>query len=93
MSKGKKKTKKAAPVGSSNPHALQSERDEKRMAPLARRLLIAGVVLVAAAQLLNMAEVLPDPADIVLMVIGLVVLLAGLAVQGHSGNGGGARLP
>lgn len=92
MSKSKKKVKKTAPAGGKNANALPGERDEKRMDPLARRLLILDVILIAAAQLLHTAGFISDTADIVLTVLGLVLLLAALAIQGRSGSGGGARL-
>jgi len=92
MSRGKKKLKKTGPVPGRNSGVLPGERDERRMDPLARRLLILAVILVAAAQLLNMAGVIPEAVDVALSVLGLILLFVALAVQGRSGGGGGTRL-
>jgi len=82
MSQKKKRTKPGA-----DPGVLQTGRGDKKMTPLARRLLFAAVILVAAAQVLDtMLQVIPRTAGDIMTLLGLLVLAAFLVVQARSGR-------
>lgn len=94
MSQKRKKSGRSAPAGS-DPGVLQTGRGDKKMTPLARRLLYAAAILVAAAQVFDtMLQVIPRTAGDILTVLGGLLLVAFLVVQARSGRPGdeGRRL-
>ena len=89
MSQKRKKSGRTA-VGA-DPGVLQTGRSDKKMTPLARRLLYAAVILVAGAQVLDtMLQVIPRGAGDVMTALGGLLLVAFLVVQARSGRTGGA---
>ena len=94
MGKKRKKPIRAG-VSGTDPGVLQTGRGDKKLTPLARRLLYAAVTLVAAAQVLDTTlQVIPRTAGDIMTALGGLLLAAFLVVQARSGRSGdgGRRL-
>ena len=80
-----KKKKSAGYSGGKDPALLQDDGRDKKMDPLARRMLFGAVVLVGAAQVLDTGlNVISRGLGDVITLGGLVLLIAALAVQSRS---------
>ena len=89
MSQKRKKINGSAAAGA-DPGVLQTGRGDKKLTPLARRLLYAAVILVAAAQVFDtMLQVIPRTAGDILTALGGLLLVAFLVVQARSGRANG----
>jgi len=86
MSQKRKKNTRTTEAGA-DPGVLQAGRGNKKLTPLARRLLYAAVILVAAAQVLDtMLQVISRTAGDIMTAAGGLLLVVFLVVQGRSGG-------
>lgn len=83
------KRKKRSLGTAADPGVLQREKDTKKMDPTARKLLLAAVVLIALAQVLEygLGLITHEVGDL-LGLLSLVLLAAFFVVQARSGKGG-----
>ena len=83
------KRKKRTVSGGKDPGLLQREKDTKKMNPTARRLLLAAVVLIALAQVLEygLNWITHGMGDL-LCLLGVVLLGAFFVAQAKGGTGG-----
>ena len=80
-----KKRKNTGYVGGKDPAQLQDDSRNKKMDPLARRMLFGAVVLVGAAQVLDTGlHLISRGLGDVITLGGLELLIAALAVQSRS---------
>lgn len=83
------KRKKRSFGASADPGVLQREKDTKKMEPAARRLLLAAVVVVALAQLLEYGlKLISHGVGDLMCLLGVVLLGAFFVVQAKGGKGG-----
>ena len=73
------KKRKSAPTVGRDPKRLQGEKSEKKLVPLAKKLIIAAVLLVAAAQML--VEHIPRPAGDAMTLLGGILAVGALIFQ------------
>ena len=79
------KRKKQSPGAGADPGVLQREQDTKKMDPTARKLLLAAVVLIALAQVLEYGlELIGHGMGNLLCLLGVVLLGAFFVVQARS---------
>lgn len=81
--------KKRQSLGGVDPGVLQREKDTKKMDPTARKLLLAAVVLIALAQVLEYGlGLISHGVGNLLCLLGVVLLGVFFVVQAGSGKGG-----
>ena len=83
-----KKTKRTVSAGK-DPGMLQREKDTKKMEPAARRLLLAAVIVIALAQVLEYGlKLISHGMGDLMCLFGVVLLIAFFVVQAKGGKGG-----
>ena len=75
---GTKKRKHAPAVGR-DPKRLQGEKSDKKLVPLAKKLIVMAVILVAAAQML--VEHIPRPVGDAMTLLGGILAVGALVFQ------------
>ncbi len=73
------KKRKQAPAVGGDPKRLQGEQTEKKLVPLAKKLIIAAVLFVAAAQML--VEHIPQPVSDAMTLLGGLLAVGALVFQ------------
>lgn len=73
------KKRKNGPSVGRDPKRLQGEKSDKKLVPLARKLIIAAVLLVAAAQML--VKYIPQPVGDAMTLFGGILAIGALVVQ------------
>ena len=81
------KRRKHSPGAGADPGVLRREKDTKKMDPTARKLLLAAVVVIALAQVLEYGlKLIGHAAGNLLCLLGVVLLGAFFVVQARSGG-------
>ena len=73
------KKRKKAPTAGRDPRRLQGEKSDRKLVPLAKKLIIAAVLLVAAAQML--VEHIPRPVGDAMTLLGGILAVGALVFQ------------
>ncbi len=74
-----KKHKRSAPAVGKDPGRLQGEKGGRRLAPMAKKLILAAVILVAAARLLRFH--IPQPVGDAMTLLGGILAIGALVSQ------------
>ncbi len=74
-----KKNKRSAPAAGKDPGRLQGEKGSRRLDPMARKLILAAVILVAAARLLDTH--IPQPVGDAMTLLGGILAVGALISQ------------
>lgn len=93
MSKNKKRKKKvypgtasaAAAAAAKDPSMLQDDSQARKLDPLARKLVIGAVILVALAQMLDtVLQLVPRGVGDAMTIVGILMLVAAFVAQSRS---------